>query len=551
MDFKKEVGKLLKPTGLKEKEIINLIEIPKQNSLGDFAFPCFVLSKTSKKSPMEIAKELTKEIKLTSYFKKVQASGPYLNFFVNKEKFSGVIIKNILVEKKHLKNNKKIVIDFSHPNIAKPFGIGHLRSTVIGYSLYKIFQYLGYTPIGINHLGDWGTQFGKLIYAFKKWGKKSELKKEPIKYLLKLYIKFHKQEEKNPKFSEHARKEFKKLEDGDKQNTKLWKEFYNLSLKDFEKIYKRLNVKFDFYKGEAFYSKFTEKTINKFSKASKKSEGVLIVEINNKIPPCILKKSDEASTYASRDLAAIFDREKQYKPEKILYIVASPQILHFQQVFGTLAKINSKLAKKCIHIPFGLMNFKGEKLSTRKGKVIFMEEVLDKGKELAKKIIQKKNPKLKAKDQIADKVAIASIIYSDLSHDRILDIEFDWNRVLNFEGNTGPYLQYALVRARKIIGKQKISNIKILNLNNFEFSLIKKLSQFEEIINKAAELYKPSLIANYSYGLSKEFSSFYENCPVLQASGDEKNKRLAIVKAFYLILRKCLELLNLPIVKEM
>ncbi|OIO40330.1 arginine--tRNA ligase [Candidatus Pacearchaeota archaeon CG1_02_31_27] len=548
MDFKKEVSEIIaKETKLNKEEILQIIEIPKPE-FGDFAFPCFILAKEFKKSPVEISKELQNRIKLTSLFKQIKAIGPYLNFFVNKEKFSENVLNE--TERKHKKLNKTIVIDLSSPNIAKPFSIGHLRSTVIGYSLYKIFDYLGYKVIRDNHLGDWGTQFGKLIYAYKKWGKKEQLKKEPIKYLLELYIKFHKEDEKDEDLNEKAREEFKKLEDKNKENVKLWEEFKDLSLKEFDRIYSRLNVKFDTYLGESFYAKDIEKTVKRFSKVAKESEGALVVEVED-MPPCMLKKSDEASTYATRELATLFYREEKYKPEKILYVVGSEQTLHFKQVFSAISRIDKKLAEKCFHVPFGWMRLKEGRMSTREGKVIFMEDVLNKGKELALKLIKEKNSKLANKDEVADKISIASIVYSDLSSDRILDVEFDWDKMISFDGDTGPYLQYALVRAGKILLKEKINKIKIENLNDFEFNLVKKISLFEEIVKRSAELYKSNLIANYSYELAREFSSFYENCPVLSEKGKEKDKRLMIVKSFYETLKKCLELLNIPVLGEM
>jgi len=548
MDFKKEVSEIIaKETKLNKEEILQIIEIPKPE-FGDFAFPCFILAKEFKKSPVEISKELQNRIKLTSLFKQIKAIGPYLNFFVNKEKFSENVLNE--TERKHKKLNKTIVIDLSSPNIAKPFSIGHLRSTVIGYSLYKIFDYLGYKVIRDNHLGDWGTQFGKLIYAYKKWGKKEQLKKEPIKYLLELYIKFHKEDEKDEDLNEKAREEFKKLEDKNKENVKLWEEFKDLSLKEFDRIYSRLNVKFDTYLGESFYAKDIEKTVKRFSKVAKESEGALVVEVED-MPPCMLKKSDEASTYATRELATLFYREEKYKPEKILYVVGSEQTLHFKQVFSAISRIDKKLAEKCFHVPFGWMRLREGRMSTREGKVIFMEDVLNKGKELALKLIKEKNSKLANKDEVADKISIASIVYSDLSSDRILDVEFDWDKMISFDGDTGPYLQYALVRAGKILLKEKINKIKIENLNDFEFNLVKKISLFEEIVKRSAELYKSNLIANYSYELAREFSSFYENCPVLSEKGKEKDKRLMIVKSFYETLKKCLELLNIPVLGEM
>ncbi len=563
--FKEKIKEgISKAIHLKKQDII--LKIPKSN-FGDYAFPCFILAKTKKKNPNIIAKELAKKIKIPGI--QIKPTGSYINFFVDKEKFSQNIIKQILKEKEKYGSSKegkkkKIIIDFSSPNIAKPFNIGHLRSTIIGYSLYKIFNFLGYKSIGINHLGDWGTQFGQLIVAFKKWGKESQLKKEPIKYLLNLYIKFNKEAEKNENENEFlynkAKEEFKKLEQGDKENTQLWKKFKELSMNEFNKIYKILNVKFDSFAGESFYNNQLEKTINLLRKkqVTRMSEGALIIPLGEEMPPCILKKSDGASTYHTREIASLIYRQNKYNPEKILYVVGSEQKLHFQQVFKALDIASFSWYKKGIHVPFGLISLPEGKLSTRRGRIIFMEDVINKGIALAKKIIQQKNPKLKDKDKTAEAVAIGAIIHGDLSSDRILNIRFDWQKMLNFEGNSGPYLQYSYVRAnsilKKVEGKVKGKNqgkTLFKNLHEKEYLLVKELSLFQEIIKRAARNYKPNIIANYTYNLARLFNDFYECCPVMKASPKEKARRIQMVKATKQVLENCFNLLLIPIVKEM
>lgn len=541
-----------KAIGLNKKSI--LLKIPKPE-FGDYAWPCFILAKKRKKNPNDFAQELSNKIKIPRI--QVKAIHGYLNFFVDKEKFSEEIINQILREKDKYGSSKEgkkknIIIDFSSPNIAKPFSIGHLRSTIIGYSLYKIFNFLGYKSIGINHLGDWGTQFGQLIYSYKKWGQEGKLKKESIKYLLELYIRFNKEAEKNKGLYDRGRLEFQKLEQGDKQNTILWKKFREYSLKEFNKLYKILNVKFDFYTGEAFYNNKMEKTVNLLRKkqVTKMSEGALIISLGDEMPPCILKKSDGASTYHTREITSFLYRQEKYSPEKILYVVGSEQQLHFQQVKKALniAGFNSN---KMVHVPFGLISLPEGKLSTRKGRVIFMEDVIEKGKAIAKNIIQKKNPKLKNKEKIAQDIAIGAIIYNDLSNDRVLNIKFDWKKALSLEGNSAPYLQYSYVRANSILKKIKIAEKpKFKDLEEKEYLLIKELSLFPEIIKRTERNLKPNILANYTYEISRKFNDFYECCPVIKAE-EEKSRRIAIVKAFKQVLEICFSLLLIPIVKKM
>lgn len=554
--FENQIKEVLsRTTKLKKKDII--LQIPK-SEFGDYSWPCFILAKKQKKNPNEIAKEISAKIKIKGITAK--AVGGYINFFIDKEKFSKQIIIKILKEKNKYGSSrkdkkKKIIIDFSSPNIAKPFSIGHLRSTIIGYSLYNLFNFQGYKSLSINHLGDWGTQFGQLIVAYKKWGQEKKLKEEPIKYLLELYIKFNKKAEQDESLYDEARAEFNKLEQGDKQNTILWKKFRELSMKEFNKIYKILNIYFDSIAGESFYNNKIEKTINllREKKITKMSEGALIIPLGKDMPPCILKKKDGASTYETRDIVAAIFRQKAYNPEKILYVVGSEQKLHFEQLSKALKIAGFPWYEKIIHVPFGLISLPEGKLSTRAGRVIFMQDVIKKGIELAKKIIQEKNPKLKNKEKIAEDIAIGAIIYNDLSNDRILNIKFDWKKALALEGNSGPYLQYSLVRANSILKKVKKQSGKIdfKNLHEKEYLLIRELSLFPEIINRSERNFKPNIIANYAYGLARKFNEFYESCPVLKAAPQEKARRIAIVNAFKQVLETCFSLLLIPIIQEM
>jgi len=538
------------------------LEMPKQD-FGDYAFACFSLSKEQKKNPADIAKQIATKINKLKVkeIEKVTADGGYINFFLEKEGFSKQIVERVINEKEKYGtsnegNGKNIVIDFSSPNIAKPFNIGHLRSTIIGYSLYKIFNSLGYHSIGINHIGDWGTQFGQLIYAYKKWGSETRLKKEPIKYLLELYVKFNFELEKNPLLQEEARIWFKKLEMGDKEALDLWRNFKDLSLEDFNKIYTMLDVKFDHITGESFYNDKMKKTVDllKARGITKISQGALVVDLERfNMPPCILEKTDGASTYATRDLTAVMYRNEAFKPEKLIYVVGSEQRLHFKQFFKVLDLAGFEWYDKCIHVPFGLIRLPEGKLSTRLGRVIFMEDVLDKGIELANKIIKQKNPKLKNRDKVARDVAIGAIIYGDISNDRVLDVEFDWNKVLSFEGNSGPYLQYSYVRANSILknlnkGSGKAS---FKNIDEKEFILIREISMFNKIIRQAANNFKPNVIANYAYSLSQRFNDFYESCPVLKADKGIKERRIMLVQATRQVLANALGLLGVPVLEEM
>lgn len=558
MNFKEKIiGLLVEETKLKKEDVVNLITTPPDQKMGDYAFPCFKLGK----NPKEEAEKLKKKIKLPNFIYKTEINGPYLNFFFKQSILAENTLSKIYQQAKNygksdLGKGKNILIEFSSPNIAKPFGIGHLRSTVIGDSLYKVYDFLGYKTLSVNHLGDWGTQFGKLIVAYKRWGKQKELQQDSIKYLLKLYVKFHKEAEKDESLNEQARVEFKKLEDGNKESLILWESFKELSLEEFKRIYHILDVKFDSFHGEAFYNNLLDKTIKELQQKvkTKISEGALIVDLEKeKMPPMLLKKSDDASTYHTRDVAAAFYRLQKYKPEKIIYVVGSPQRLHFQQLFKVLelAGVNNN---KFVHVDFGLIRFPEGKMSTRKGNVIFLEEVLDKAIALAEKIIEEKNPDLKNKKEVAKEVGIGAIIFGDLSNDRTRDINFDWNRMLSFEGETGPYIQYTHARACSILRKvgevSKHINFESLNLTE-ELTIIKKLNQFPEIIERVAQTYKPHHLAQYLIGLAQAFNEFYHKCPVISKQANTMKARLLLVDCVRQVLDNGLNLLGIKALKEM
>lgn len=595
MDFEQEIKQLLKRhTGLKKI----ILEIPPNSELGDLSFPCFKLSKklpkvSSKtptkmerteaerqKKPNEIAQKLFKKIteglaegldrsgenrsgeEKPNFVKEIKVTGPYLNFFIDYKLLAPQILTKIFKEKdsygkSKIGKNKKIVLDYSAPNIAKPFSIGHLRSTIIGQALYNIFNFLGYKSIGVNHLGDWGTQFGKLIYAYKKWGNGAELKKNPVKYLLSLYIKFHEEAEKNDDLNEKAREEFKKLENKNPQVKKLWKKFSQLSLKEFNKIYKILNINIDYNTGESFYNDKLEKAVQKVKEkiALKKSQGALIVDLEKyKMPPVLLKKSNSTSTYHTRDLATAFYRLKKFKPEKILYVVGSEQKLHFEQLFKVLDLMGLN-NNKFVHVDFGLFRFSEGKMSTRQGKIIFLEDVINKSIKLATKIINEKNPNLENKKNIAKKVGIGSLIFGDLKNDRTKNIKFNWDKILSFDGETGAYLQYTYARSCSIFKKAKIKpNLKVdfsLLKEKEELAIIKRLHSFSDSLIRVSETYQPYHLAQYLIELAKEYNEFYNNCKVINKDKEIMKLRLLLIFSVKQVLANGLKLLGIEVVDEM
>ncbi len=539
-----------------------LIVPAKKIEFGHYSFPAFVLAKTLKKSPVEIGKQLIEDFCEESWINTsfvLSQMGPYINFTANTE----VILENLMVPddfcEKYGAMSKTIVMDYSHPNIAKPFGIGHLRSTVIGAAIKRIYEFLGYKVIGVNHLGDWGTQFGKLIEAYKRWGVEEEFIKEPITHLYSLYVRFHKEAKENPKLDDISREWFKKLEDGDKEATDIWKKFRELSLKEFKKYYEILDIEFESYDGEAFYQDKTESAVNmvKEKGIALLNDGALVVEFDEDkepMPPLLLRKSDGATTYATRDLAAVFYRLENYSPEKLLYVVGSPQKLHFKQLFKTLIKMGYD-EKLFNHIDFGLIKFKDMKLSTREGNFIFLKDVIEKAVTMAEKIISEKNPELENRKQVAEYVGIGAIIFGDLANDRIKNIDFDWERVLSFEGETGPYIQYTYVRLRSIMrntGAFLKECPQEYLFNEFEKNILWHISRFREIIQKCSETYKPSLLATYIMDLAKMYNNFYHKYPVNKEEDIiVRNSRLFLVNLGSGILKEGMGILGIKMPEKM
>jgi len=458
MDFKEEIVNILKPLVQID---VNLIEIPPDSKLGDYTVPCFKLAKQLKKAPQLIAEDLAKQLHSTDIFSQIKSTGAYLNFFINKTFYIGQLLSKVHKENQKYGNSKigkgrNIVVDYSSPNIAKPFGIAHIRSTVIGNAICKIYAALGYNIIGVNHLGDWGTQFGKLMVAYLDWGDPKRLEKEGIDYLVEIYIEFGNKEKTDSSLDDKARAWFKKLEDKDPKAVELWDKFRNLSLIEFNKYYEELEIKFDYFQGESFYNDQLESTVDfvKSKVPTEISEGALIVNLKPKgiDTPLLLRKSDGATTYHTRDLAAALYRIKTWNPEKIVYVVGSPQKLHFNQLFTTLEMMGYK-RNTFMHVDFGNMTYEGQMMSTRHGNFVRLSEVISKSIELAKKTIDQKNPDLKNKDAIARQVGIGAIIFGDLSNDRTRDVDFTWEKALNFDGETAPYLQYTHARKCRILRK--------------------------------------------------------------------------------------------------
>lgn len=545
------------------EKIEALIEVPPEEKFGDYAFPCHILSKELKKPPQEIASKLSSELKPKELIEQIYPIGPYINFKVNREKFAEYVLQEIFEKDLDYGSDtqgkgKTIVMDYSHPNIAKPFGIGHLRSTVIGNALYNIFKKLGYEAIRINHLGDWGTQFGKVITAYKMWGEEKELSSDPIATLYDLYVRFHQEAEGKPELEEEARKWFKKLEDGDKEALELWEKFKNFSLDEFNRIYKMLDISFDSYAGESFYNQFIEKTIDKMKKMglTEMSQDALIVNLEKYgMPPCLIRKKDEASLYATRDICAAIYRYETYHFHKALYVVGSAQKLYFQQLFKVLELMGYAWAKDLVHVDFGWVKFKQVMMSTRKGNIVLLEDVLNRSIDLALKIIKEKNPELENKEKVAFDVGIGAVIFANLFTRRNKDIDFDWDKVLNFEGETGPYVQYTHARLCSLIRKygqpiEKVVDFKSLSTGE-EHMLLKRLEDFPRRIKNAAREYEPASICSYLLELSALFNRFYQKERIITENTESTKARMLLVKAVQTVIKSGLSILGIKSPEKM
>ncbi|MBU0894275.1 MAG: arginine--tRNA ligase [Nanoarchaeota archaeon] len=556
----KIIKNALKKSGvnLKNEEIEKFLKVPPSPEMGDYAFSCFFLTEKFKEDPHEIALQIRKKIGNfpETDFEDIQTAGPYLNFFFNRKNLARKIVWEAITQKKDygklkIGQRRKILVEFSSPNIAKPFGIGHLRSTIIGNSIANIFEFVGYKTIRMNYLGDWGTQFGKVIFAYDKFGNQKKLEKGPVKYLLELYIKSNKKI-----YEEKAREWFKKLEDKDRKAVILWRAFRELSLEEFQKLYKTLGIKFDFYDGESNYNKEMKKVIFELEekKLLTKSKNALIVDLEKyNLGVFLIQKTDGATLYGTRDLASAIFRYKKYKFDKMIYEVGQEQNFYFKQLFKILELMGYKWAKNCIHINHGLyLDKDGKRFATRKGKTVFMQDILDKTTSLTKKEIKKRPGRISKEnlEECALKVAIAAIFYGDLKNNRKNNIVFDIKKFISFEGDTGPYLLYSYARASSILKKTKNTDkFEIIDLDEKEIELVKKLLEFKSVVLDAYKSLNPSVIANYSFQLCKIFNEFYHVCPVINSK--QEAFRLALVEAFRQVLKNALGLLGIKTLERM
>ncbi|MEI3338387.1 MAG: arginine--tRNA ligase [Clostridium sp.] len=562
MDYKKKIAELINSkVHLEVEKIEQLIEIPPKPEMGDYAFPCFQLSKIMRKAPNMIAEDLKNELN-SEGFEKIENLGPYINFFVDKKEFSKNTIEKILKEKddygkSNIGEGKTVCVEYSSPNIAKPFHVGHLFTTAIGNALYKMFKAEGYNTVGINHLGDWGTQFGKLISAYKRWVDEEALEKNPIDELLRIYVKFHKEAEKDPSLEDEGRAYFKALESGDEEAHALWKRFRDLSLKEFQRVYDILGVKFDSLAGEAFYNDKMDVVIDMLKEKNLlvESNGAQVVMLEDyNMPPCIILKGDGASIYATRDLAAALYRKKTYDFYKSIYVVGTPQALHFKQVFKVLELAGKDWAKDCIHVGFGLVKFADRKLSTRNGEIVLLDDLLNQSITKTADII-KDNESIENKEEVAKKIGVGAVIFTYLKNSREKDIVFDWNEILSTEGETGPYVQYAYARAKSILRRaENVSDtVDYSKLNSKEeFELIKTLESFNKYILLALDKLEPSILTRYVIEVAKGFNRFYNAHSVLNLEDEVlKATRLKLVEASSQVIKNGLALLGIDVVEKM
>ena len=566
-DFKDLLAKeISKVSNIDVEKIKENLEVPKDSTNGDYAFPCFILAKELKKAPALIATELQSKIAQeinNEDIKEVTAVNGFLNFKINRQKMVEELAKEFDEKKENYgsgNQNKNIVIDYSSPNIAKPFHVGHLRTTVIGGALYNIYKFLGNNVTGINHLGDYGTQFGKLIEGYKRWGKEYNIEENPIDELTKIYIRINNLCKEDESVLEECRNNFKKLEDGDPYCKELWEKFRALSLKEFEKVYKMLGSKFDSYNGEAFYVDKMPEVVNLLQKSGKlvDSEGAKVVDLGSDMPPCIIIKSNGSSTYATRDLAAILYRARTYDYDKAIYVTSYEQILHFKQIFKTAIYLglDEKYIKGLEHVPFGMVLLKTGKISTREGNIIKLEDLLNEAVERSKKVIEAKNPNLENKYDVAHKVGIGAVIFNDLSNSRIKDEIFDWDIMLNFNGETGPYIQYMCVRTKSVLEKAGyIPELKDVDLSKLDDenskNLVNILYNFNQTLVNVTEKEEPSILSRYLISLAKEYSSFYNNCHILNEDKSLQDARLYLTYMVKTVLEKGLNLLGIQVPDKM
>ena len=551
INLKEKIAAILAGTveGLTVEDIRDMIEIPADSRMGDYAFPCFRLAKTLRKAPPMIAQGIAEKLQGNGLFEKVENVNAYVNMFLSRKAFmqellSGVTEENERYGSSDIGQNRKVIVEFSSPNIAKPFHIGHIRSTVIGNSIYKIYDFLGYDTVRINHLGDYGTQFGKMIVSYRRWGNEEDVTKEPIKTLLSYYVKFHEEAERDPSLEDEARDVFKKLENGEPEETRLWQWFRDESLKEFNRVYKMLGIEFDSYAGESFYSDKMDHILDmlKDAKLLKESEGAQIVDLEEYgMSPALITKKDGSSLYITRDIAAAVYRKEHYDFYKNLYIVASQQNLHFQQWIKIIELLGLGWAKDCVHIPFGLVSLEEGTMSTRHGRVVFLEEVLTRAVDQTREIVLEKNVNTDNVDVTARQVGIGAVIFQELSNNRIKDYVFSWDKILNFEGETGPYVQYTHARASSVLRNggdstnRAIATVREADMSyiagDSAYELAKLIYRFPEVVLEAGEKYEPSIITRHIVDIAQSFNKYYHDEHILVDDEEEKKAKLLLVFA--------------------
>ena len=567
IDFKEEIAKeISNATQIDKAEIKGYIEVPKNTENGDYAFPCFNLAKTLKKAPQVIAEEIKDKLKIEEPIEKLEIAGGYLNFYISKTQIIKQALENVEnpenFGKGKIGKGKNIVIDYSSPNIAKPFHIGHLKTTVIGGALYRIYKYLGYNVTGINHLGDYGTQFGKLIEGYKRWGNEYELKDDPIGDLADIYVRINKLCKEDEAVLDTCRENFRLLENGDEYCVKLWNEFKDLSIKEFQKIYDLLGSHFDSWNGESFYQDKTDEVISILKNTGKlqESEGAMIIDLSDKgiDTPCMICKSNGSTIYATRDLAAILYRARTYDFDKCLYVTGYEQNLHFKQIFevAKLLGLDKKYTDGLEHVSYGFIRLTTGKMSSREGNFVKVEDLLNDTIKSAQKIIEEKNPNLENKEEVAKKVGIGAVIFNDLSISRVKDEVFDINAMLNFQGETGPYIQYTYVRTRSVLEKAGyLPNLEEIDLkllqDVYSMNVIKLIYNFGDILNQVIEKSEPSILAKYLIDLSKAYSSFYNENKIICEDKNTQNARIYLTSSVGKILKKGANLLGIEMPEKM
>ncbi|MFA5638183.1 MAG: arginine--tRNA ligase [Anaerovoracaceae bacterium] len=572
INFKSEIAKILgkEIEGLSLEDLYLLLEIPQDEGMGDYALPCFKLAKEFRKAPNVIAEEIKEKISKEGLFMKVEAVSGYVNMFIDRKYYTvnvlGDAIEEGLFEKgPDIGKNRRVLVEYSSPNIAKPFHIGHIRSTVIGHSIYKIYHYLGYDALRLNHLGDYGTQFGKMIVAYRNWGNKDDVINSPIETLLSYYVKFHEEAEKDPGLEEEARKAFNRLENGKEEEVALWQWFRDESLKEFNRVYDLLGISFDSLLGESFYSDKMDRVVKELREKGllKESEGAMIVDLEPyKLPSALITKSDGSTLYITRDIAAAIYRKEAFDFHKNLYIVGNQQILHFQQWMKIIELMGYHWAKDCVHIPFGLVSLEdGDNLSTRKGKVVFLEDVLNKAVEKTREIILEKNVNTDNLLETAKIVGIGAVVFNELSNSRAKDYVFSWDKVLNFEGETGPYVQYTYARASSILRNAEPELLeKVMEQGVVEpsylttdsaFRLVRLIYKFDEVVVEASERYEPSVIARYVVDVAQAFNRYYHEEHILVENIEEQLSKLALVIVTRSVIKEALNLLGVTAPEKM